>query len=389
MSVTWKLVNKNVAGTSNEYCGASLSLSGDGYSMIVGCPWYSDAYLNVGRVRMFSLVSGNWTPMGSSLTGSQTNENYGTAVGMSTDGLTVVIGSPYYSGVKALAGRVQVFWFDSGSDDWTQLGTQLEGSLENELFGQCVAISGDGATIASLSLSYASDVFTTIGKLSTYYNSGGTWMSKVADIFTNDNDFAGSAMFFTSVALNSDGSKMVLGSRGYDASFTDSGQVTLYTDNIVSWAAQQDFQGSSGEEQFGTSVALSSDGSTVAMGAPYYNSTQRLVGRAEAYRYNSNADQFEILDNTVTGSATKDRCGSAVALSANGSIFAMSCPGSLSSSGKVKVFSYRAATWEILDSVLTASSTYQFGMAMSMSNDGQTLVVSALSSTSSTDGIVY
>eukprot|EP01033_Poteriospumella_lacustris_P006527 gene6527-4702_t len=303
--------------------------------------------------------------MGSPITGSQANENYGTAVAISTDGSTVVVGSPYYSGTKALAGRIQAFSFDSGSNEWTPIGSQIEGSIENELFGQCVAISGNGDTIASLSLSYD------------------------ADLLTNDNDFAGSAMFFTSVALNDDGTKMVLGFRGYDDTASDNGLVLLYTYGTSDWDNQQVFYSISAEEQLGTSVALSSDGTTLAMGAPTYNSTLRVAGRAAAYRYDSNAGQYEMMDISLIGGATKDRCGSAVALSANGSIFAMSCPGSLTSSGKVKVFSYRAATWEILDSVLTASSTYQFGMAMSMSNDGQTLVVSALSSTSSTDGIVY
>ena len=81
------------------------------------------------------------------------------------------------------------------------------------------------------------------------------------------NDYSG-----YSVSLSSDGTTVAIGAMGNDGNGDASGHVRIYAWNSTTSAWEQqgaDIDGEAASDESGTSVSLSSDGTTVAIGAPF------------------------------------------------------------------------------------------------------------------------
>ena len=75
-----------------------------------------------------------------------------------------------------------------------------------------------------------------------------------------------------SVSLSSDGTTVAIGAKGNDGNGDASGHVRIYAWNSTTSAWEQqgaDIDGEAASDESGTSVSLSSDGTTVAIGAPF------------------------------------------------------------------------------------------------------------------------
>ena len=75
-----------------------------------------------------------------------------------------------------------------------------------------------------------------------------------------------------SVSLSSDGTTVAIGALGNADNGSDSGHVRIYAWNSATSAWEQqgaDIDGEAADDWSGVSVSLSSDGTTVAIGAPY------------------------------------------------------------------------------------------------------------------------
>jgi hypothetical protein len=121
--------------------GASVSLSGDGNTGLVGGP-HDGAFK--GAAWPFSRTGTTWAQQGEKLIGGEEMDTgyFGNGVSLSADGNSALIGGPYDS----LAGAA---WsFDRSGSTWSQRGFKLTGSGESGEggFGYAVALSGDGST---------------------------------------------------------------------------------------------------------------------------------------------------------------------------------------------------------------------------------------------------
>ena len=124
-----------------------MQLSSDGSIVAVG----SSGISSYGRVQIYEYNDGNnsWNQLGSSLDGKANGSSFGKSIGLSSDGLKIVIGASHFSGYVSRGGYVQVFERDSGSaNGWTQLGSDFyNGIIANNYTGVDVSISSDGNTI--------------------------------------------------------------------------------------------------------------------------------------------------------------------------------------------------------------------------------------------------
>ncbi len=172
------------------------------------------------------------------------------------------------------------------------------------------------------------------------------------------------AQFGYVVAMSSDGSTMAVGAIGEDSpskginssqqgppQAVNSGAVYVYTRKGNSWVQQAYVKASNTKvgQQFGSSLALSADGNTMAVGA---------IGEASSSRgVNGNQD-----DESMPGA------------------------------GAVYVFTRTDSTWS-QQSYVKASNTGeeedgdQFGYAVTLSSDGNTMAVSAISEDGGSSGI--
>jgi hypothetical protein len=122
--------------------GVSVALSSDGNTALIGGPG-DNGY--IGAAWVFTRSGSTWTQQGAKLTGSGENGggDFGSAVALSSDGNTALIGGP---GDAAGVGGAWVFTHANG--EWTQQGEKLTGSEEGAKghLGESVALSSDGNT---------------------------------------------------------------------------------------------------------------------------------------------------------------------------------------------------------------------------------------------------
>jgi hypothetical protein len=126
-------------GSGEASFGASVALSGEGNTALIGAP--TDH--NVGAAWVFVLSEGSWSQQGGKLTGSGAEElsAFGDSVALSDDGNTALIGG------AGEADEVGAAWvFARSGPAWAQQGGQLTGSSEvgHGQFGQTVALSSEG-----------------------------------------------------------------------------------------------------------------------------------------------------------------------------------------------------------------------------------------------------
>lgn len=181
----------------------------------------------------------------------------------------------------------------------------------------------------------------------------------------------------TSVAMSSDGSIVAIGSP--EALLGSPGRVKVY--QLVSGAWTQlgaDIVGAANGDYTGWSVALSDDGLTVAVGSPYADpSTVNQAGVVRVYRLASGS--WTQLGTDIAGTSLSGQLGYSVALSASGHRVAIGAPQVLSR-GTVSVREYNAGTssWGQVGSTLVAElSADEFGTSVSLSDDGAWLAVGA------------
>lgn len=244
------------------------------------------------------------------------------------------------------------------------------------------------------------------------------------------------AAFGSSIALSADGRLMAIGARGERSSATGvngnqssdsdrpqthSGAVYVFERVGDAWSQQAYIKASNTEanDSFGVSLALSADGSTLAVGAPGEGSNARGINgdqsnnsmygagavyvfsrsggswSQQAYLKASNTEPAAIRETLGLGLVLNAHdFGSSVALSANGNVLSVAAPGETSNAtgingrqddtsarlaGAVYVFARNNATWA-QQAYVKASNTEaydRFGSSIALSAGGTTLAVGA------------
>ena len=134
-------------GIESQSFGPSVALSSDGMTLVVGSDSVSgESGLLAGQVSVYRLVSGSWAKVGDDIPGGFVQERSGYSVDISSDGEIVAIGAPSNSEQGTRSGVVRVFRYSSAG--WNQVGADLRGGSKDGVFGRSVSLSGDGYTVA-------------------------------------------------------------------------------------------------------------------------------------------------------------------------------------------------------------------------------------------------
>lgn len=134
-------------------------------------------------------------------------------------------------------------------------------------------------------------------------------------------------------------------------------------------------------EQYGHTVAVSGDGTVVAVGAPNYSDSDKLSKSGRVQVFERLARQWRLRGQTLYGRNELDQFGYAVSLSEDGSRLAVSEPGldgpAGDRAGNVRVFDYDgAATWILTGNEIGGEAVADlFGLSLSLSGDGKRFAV--------------
>lgn len=135
---------KDIYGVNTEESGKKVTINNDGTVIAIGSPSYHGGIgRNTGRVRIFKNNSGNWSQLGTDILGTQSEDYFGADISLSNDGTTVAIGASRLQNTSK-EGMVKVFNFNTTNNSWNQLGNDLSGSSNTDIFGGSVSLNSEG-----------------------------------------------------------------------------------------------------------------------------------------------------------------------------------------------------------------------------------------------------
>lgn len=417
---------------ANDLFGWSIALSADGTTLAVGAPaedskaigangdQANNDSVNAGAVYVFTKENGVWVQQ-AYLKASNTeqpninsnrvlpNDRFGYKVALADDGNTLAVSalledSPSY-GVNCNQNNYEitnygsskssadpsddliyannydigaVYVFTRSSSEWTQeafvkpLYSLLYRTLEDGLrFGETIALSGDGKTLAvgttSDSLALSENI--------NYHNS--SFSSNPADVACYEYYPSSSAASVSNSSTSSSSSSKSSVSSTASSDFpggSASGAVYIFVKTIdKGWKEESYLRASNAEpsDAFGTSIALSQDGNTIAVGAIGEDSNAKGFNGDQA-----NNSCYYFGEN---GYVTDPECNEARKYSLSGFV----------NNGAVYVFTRAAQIWT-QQSYIKPASTFlntAFGRSVDLSGDGNTLAVGAPGDASDATGI--
>lgn len=196
----------------------------------------------------------------------QSGDAFGGAVVLSTDGSTLAVGA-LYADVNGNADQGSVTVFTRSGSSWAEQGVLTVDGAANDWFGYSIAMSSDGGTIAVGAVYATVDGNKAQGSASVFARQGGKWSLQKT---VTAADGAAGDLFGYSVSLSADGGTLAVGATGSDVDGNaDQGTASVFTRD-GGWALQATLTTATAaaKANFGTSVSLSADGNTLAVGGP-------------------------------------------------------------------------------------------------------------------------
>ena len=349
-----------------------MSLNGNGSIVAIGAMRNDGAGgSDSGHVRIYQYNSTSWVQLGSDIDGEAGGDNFGSSVSLDTDGTRIAVGAVKNDGNGADSGHVRVYEFNSTS--WNQLGSDIDGEAGGDNSGHSVALNGDG-TIVAIGAPYNGNTNgQNSGHVRVYEFNSTSWNQLGSDIDGAAlNDESG-----FSVALSDNGTVIAIGAPKHDGnSYSENGHVRVYQYNSTHWnQLGSDIFGEYGFDHSGYSVSLNTDGTVVAIGAirnrgnPTWQSSK---GHVRVYQL-SNGNWVQ-LGSDIVGEDGGDELGWSVALNGNGAVVAIGARGDDAAgtdSGQVRVYEYVSTGWaQIGDDLDGDDATDRFGSSVALNTAG-------------------
>ena len=368
---------------AGDISGSSVAMSADGSRVAIGAVGNDGNGSDSGQVRVYTLVNGVWTQTGADIDGEAAGDASGWSVAMSANGSRVAIGARSNDGNGSGSGQVRVYTLDNGV--WMQTGVDIDGEAAGDGSGYSVAMSADGSRVA-IGAGSNDGNGSNSGQVRVYTLVNGVWTQTGVDI---DGEAAEDWSGY-SVAMSADGSRVAIGSRFNGGNGIGSGQVRVYTlVNGVWTQTGADIDGEAAGDASGSSVAMSADGSRVAIGA-VYNGPASVGGGGSG----SSAGQVRVftlvngvwtqMGADIDGEGATDNAGGSVALSADGSRVAIGAinndggGGFRAYRGQVRVFTFTNGVWTQTGADIDGEADYDTsGRPVAMSADGSRVAIGA------------
>jgi FG-GAP repeat protein len=299
---------------AGDQFGWSLALSRDGNTLAVGAQGEGSAATGIngnrednsaadaGAAYVFVRRGSTWTQEAYvKASNAQAGDRFGFSITLSADGNTMAVGSyDEDGGVSGINGAVNedapgsgaAYVFTRRGTTWTQEAYVKQSlTVRNSALGSAIVLSADGATLAvgavdetSLSRGIDGDQSSkqnnavSAGAIYVFGRTGEGWRQQA---YVKSFNIGPTDLFGMRLALSRDGSILAAGApgqsgggRGFkanpdDLSAPESGAVYLFVRNAGRWTQHTYVKAPNADafDQFGSGVALSADGGTLAVAA--------------------------------------------------------------------------------------------------------------------------
>jgi len=336
--VTWEQFGSDINGVEDDNLGRGVSLSHKGNWLLVG---------GTGVLRIYSRTDRGW------LEEQHISSLYDVVyISFSLDEGTFVATDPWWGN----KGKALVFYHDESG--WKMKGDELLGQKESELFGLGVSINGDGNIIA-IGAPYGEGNYVSLFELSNEQ-----WLI-INTIVGQENTYFGVSLSITSTA-----DRLVVGASKTSNNGDKTGSAFVYS--LFPPSIIQQMNGEGGNDKFGRSVTMSSDGSIIAVGAS--KDSYVIIYGAE-----DENSPYQQIGNILRGTKYTG-FGSKVVISSNGHRIAVGAgtddEGGIDS-GKAHVYAINNNSHKLIGEFIGQASGDESGYAVSLSGNGKEIAIGA------------
>ena len=295
-----------------------------------------------------------------------------TVLRISSDGSTFVLGIGSTSTPSA-------YVFEKINGEWVETAILSGNPTGSYIFGESVAVSGDGSVVAIGSPTYERAVYV-------FERPSSGWVSTS----TYSKKFTYTRAAGESVSISDNSSFLLVGYPGLSSPFADAGGAYVYEKVGTNWIQRAILSSNTGvnNDHIGESCFISGNGSTVILGG-YYNDTYK--GLAYIYEKPStgwtNTDQYAI---KLTGSGSRVYFGTSCCLSYDGLTAIVGAYRQDSDQGAAHIYEKINGTWSYRAKLTGEyfSPRSRFGRSVYLTSDGTHAIVGAPEADNST-GRVY
>jgi hypothetical protein len=307
------------------------------------------------------------------------NDSFGSAVAISGDGLVMAVGARQWEGTSTNQGGVYIY--DRVDGRWEERGSVLVASpvVGSGQFGSAVALNEDGSVLV-----VGSPVAGTGGTVYVFDWGGSSWTQRgtivAADVAATDN-------FGISVALSQDGLVLAVGAALWEGGTTDQGGVYIFDWGGSSWTQRGSVLTASdaaNADWFGYAVAFNEDATILAVGARQWEGPTDSNGGVYIFDWSGGAwvQRGSVL--SAGDAADFDYFGSSLALSGDGLLLLVGAPtweGANTDQGAVYFYKWNGSAWANFGPgqhvAHDPANSYAFGRGVAMTADGTMIVVGA------------
>jgi hypothetical protein len=311
------------------------------------------------------------------------NDSFGYHLSLSADGRTLAVGAARHDhsgGVDAGSAYV----FTRNDTLWTEaIRLQASDAAAGDLFGVCAAISNDGNTLAVSAHYDDNSGGEDAGSVYIFTRAGGRWSERAR---IQASDAAAGDHFGTSLAFTAGGRTLAVGAHYDDhPGAADAGSVYLFTNAHGVWqqSARVEADDAAAGDYFGVSVAFSGDGKTLAASA-YGDDRPAAADAGSAYVFRSARGTWRQEAHLVASDAAAgDTFGTRIALSGDGRTLVAGAyfddHAGRADAGSVYLFRRARAGWREEARLQThdAAAGDHFGSSVAISRDGALLAAGA------------
>jgi len=266
----------------------------------------------------------------------------------------------------------------NGSLDWTDYANVLSGTASSDLFGSSVAISPNGKHMAV----GVPQIGSGTGEVNMYQLQNHAWVSTG----TISGPVVGGATGY-SVDISDDGTRVIIGSPNANA---NTGFAEVYEYDGVNWnmlgvslpGVNPGVVAPGSGDYSGLAVAISGDGTRVAVGAPYVVVIAGVsTGGAVTYEWDDNVSVWNTYGAAmIVGPFADSALGYALSLSQDGSQVLVGIPSlanindtSSTTPGYIQLFELDSGSWSQETVQIGSVAGGAFGFSVSLSDSGNTI----------------
>ncbi|GFH56520.1 hypothetical protein CTEN210_12996 [Chaetoceros tenuissimus] len=240
-------------------------------------------------------------------------------------------------------------------------------------FAYSTALSADGKTLA-VGAPETSDGYLGPGNVYVYYYDGFIWMPKGQTLGGERLE-----QFGSSVSLSGDGNTLAVGAPNC---CSRSGYINVYSFDEPIWKLRHSVN-EKNSNRYGYPVLLSFDGNVLAVGQLEYQEYQATLGQVHAYSYSN--DSYLTNKGWAITCPTRDDLPTYnkdnFSLSPDGNTIAIGSnrnDGTVPVSGQVHIYYFNGYQWELKGNIVNGQQRFEmFGYSVSLSFDGNVVAIGA------------